>query len=287
MSELWGAPGRWNVRKSYVGIARRLGVDEETVRNRLKRMKESGFLIGWRLVPNPALLRRTYAMRLLSFRSAATKERAISELRRAEGVVVVTSLYGSDLLVTLFDDADGASSKRLAALGARRGPLEMRGMGFPSTEFKMTPTDWQIMSSMLRNAERSVAEVAALVKVSVRTVKRRLDKMMANSALFIMPIVDQTKSTGISYQLVVQSREGRKPEVDKLVTSKLQSLVFKASDSSDSMIFGFFGRNISEGRELLDWIENKSAVKSARINIVEQVNHEFDWLERETKCFAG
>lgn len=41
--------------------------------------------------------------------------------------------------------------------------------------------------------------IVGAVKVSVRRVKRRLDGMMAASAVFIMPTVDQVKSSGISY----------------------------------------------------------------------------------------
>src|SRR6201988_4493468 len=105
-------------------------------------------------------------------------------------------------------------------------------MGLPPTAFKMTPTDWQIVGLMLKDAERSVAEVAAKVKVSLRTVKRRLDNMMAASAIFILPLIDQSKSTGVSYQVIVESEDGRKSEADRFVTSRIENLVFRAADSS-------------------------------------------------------
>src|SRR5689334_19343223 len=104
MRELWGSPGRWNVRKSYVDVARSLGVDEETVRNRLKRLKDSGFLIGWRLLPNPSLFGRSSILQQLTFDSPMAKDDAISRLRQMDCVIVVASLYGDDLQITLFDD---------------------------------------------------------------------------------------------------------------------------------------------------------------------------------------
>jgi DNA-binding Lrp family transcriptional regulator len=286
MKELWGSPGRWNVRKSYVDIARNLGVDEETVRNRLKRLKESGFLVGWRLIPNPSLFGRSSVMQHLTFESPATKEEAISRLKQMDGVVVVASLYGADLLITLFDDMERTASKRLATLRSKSEPAEWQGMRLPPTPFKMTPTDWRILRLMLRNAERSVAEVAAEVKVSVRTVKRRLDTMMADAAIFIVPTIDQAKSTGVSYQVIVESEEGQKSEVDRLVTSRIENLVFKAADSSNTLIYGFSGKNVAEGRELLDWLTKQPGVESVRINIVERVVYVFDWLERETGRLA-
>jgi DNA-binding Lrp family transcriptional regulator len=191
MRELWGSPGRWNVRRSYVAVARSLGVDEETVRNRLKRLKEGGFLVGWRILPNPSLFGRSSVLQHLAFDGNPTKGEAISRLREMEGVVVVASFYGSDLLITLFDDAERTASKRLATLAPKGQAAEWHGMNLPTTSFRMTHTDWQIVSLMLRDAERSVSEVAAEVRLSARTVKRRLDGMMAASAILIVPIIDQ------------------------------------------------------------------------------------------------
>jgi len=38
------ASPQWNVKQTYSNIARRLGVDEETVRRRLKRAEERGVI---------------------------------------------------------------------------------------------------------------------------------------------------------------------------------------------------------------------------------------------------
>ena len=49
-------PIQWNVRESYSNIARKLGVDEETVRMRVNRARESGFLPELRMMVNPLLI---------------------------------------------------------------------------------------------------------------------------------------------------------------------------------------------------------------------------------------
>jgi DNA-binding Lrp family transcriptional regulator len=287
MRELWGSPERWNVRKSFVDVAKKLGVDEETVRNRLNRVKESGFLVGWRLVPNASLFGRKPIMQHLTFESQQAKVEALPLLGRMDGVITAASFYSDEVMVTLYDDQERTSSKALSALGAKEGPVEWQGLGMPSSTFRMTPTDWQIVRLMLRDAERAVMEVAALVKTSSRTAKRRLDRMMDATAIFIMPIVDQARFSGISYQVVVESNPGKKSEVDRLVTSRIENLVFRATDSSDTLIFGFPGKNIAEGKGLLGWLRRQPGVKSARINIVEELVYAFEWLERETARFAS
>jgi hypothetical protein len=145
--ELWGSPGGWNDRKSYADVARKLEVDEETVRNRLKRMKESGLLIGWRLFPNATLFGRSSIMQHMTFDSPTAEEGAISRLRRMEGAIVVASLYGADLLIalrrwrTLFIETTGCS-------GAQGRPSRMAWNG-PASDCVQDdpPTDWQMAKS--------------------------------------------------------------------------------------------------------------------------------------------
>jgi len=45
-----------NVRKSLSSIARKLRVDENTVKNRIENLKRSGFLRGWWVGINPNLV---------------------------------------------------------------------------------------------------------------------------------------------------------------------------------------------------------------------------------------
>jgi DNA-binding Lrp family transcriptional regulator len=279
MKELWGSPGQWKVKRSYAAVARKLGVDEETVRNRVKHLRESGFLIGWRLFPNPALLNSRSTFLFVELEDAASKEEVISKVRGMDGVVIVVSLYGRGLLITLFDDDNGKFSKQITKLGAAREV--MTGMAFPSSHFRMTVTDWQIVRLLLRNAEMDVREVARELKVSTRTVTRRLNQMVAASAIFVTPVVNLRKASGVSYHLMVMSKEGKKSEVDRAVASRIDDLVFRATYSTNGLIFGFTGANVAEGTEILQWVKRQDGVSSARMNITEEVVHAFDWLDKE------
>ena len=49
---------QWDVRISYARVAAGLGIDEETVRNRLRHMNDVRFLQGWQLILNPNPKRR-------------------------------------------------------------------------------------------------------------------------------------------------------------------------------------------------------------------------------------
>ena len=279
MRELWGSPDIWNTRKSYTQIAAKLGVDEETVRNRVKHLRDIGFLLGYRLVPNPALFGRAFASLRIEFKDRESKQAAIPRLTKMDGVISIVSTYDKSVLVTLFADQDEDFSKLMVAVGVEGQVSWVPGLGLRTTKFRTTRLDWEIISLLLRDAERKLDKVAKQLKVSTRTVKRRLNMMMQETAIFAMPIVDLRKTEGISYQLRVQSEQGKKSEAEKSVAAKIGNLVFLASDSQNDSVFGFTGANVAEGNEILEWVRNQPGVISADIIITEKVVQVFDWLE--------
>ena len=282
MRELWGSPAIWNEKKKYVDVARRLGIDEETVRNRIKSLRESGFLLGWRLVPNPALFGYGTLFLFLDFEDQDSKEKAVPALCKMDGVVVVASIYGSSLLVTLFDDEEKSHAKSVMKIGIRAEAFTTPGMNFPSTiSPKITATDWQIVKYLLKDAEKKLPEIAKEVKVSTKTVNRRLGEMMNSRAVFLMPVTNLKKAGGIAYQLIVSCNEEKRAEVNQFVSSRIENLVFRASASKSDLIFGFNGANVAEGSDLLKLVKSIPGVKSAKMNIVEHVVYVYDWLEKQ------
>ena len=287
MRELWGSPERWNVRKTYTDVASKLGIDEETVRNRLKRLRESGFLLGWRVIPNQTLFGREPMFLYLELGNVAEADKAVELLKRYDGVHTIARLFGNLLLVAIYDDASHASSGRIAGLGMGRIRMLAPGMQVPQTSYAMASLDWRILNRILRDAEMHLSSVAASVGVSKRTVKNRLNRMMDASAIFVTPMTDVRRAVGVQYQLIVDCDEGSSPEVSRIVSSKIGRVIFRASDSGSGLIFGFNGRNVSEGSDLERWLEQQPHILSARINMVESVVYAFDWLERETeRCGA-
>jgi DNA-binding Lrp family transcriptional regulator len=289
MRELWGSPSLWNEKRTQVQIARKLGIDEETVRNRIKFLRESGFLLGWRLLPNPSLIDRESTFLYLELDGdEESKEHIISKLTKMEGVVNIASFYGQTLLITLYDDSKKSSAEKITKLGIRATPFIIPGMSVPNPlSTKMKSIDWQILRLMLRDAEKEADKVAKDLKISERTVRRRLSEMMTERAIFIMPIINLKRAGGIPYQLIILVEEDKKSEVDRLVASRIENLVFRASASKTGSIFGFTGANVAEGSEILNWVKKLPGVKAARMNIVEEILHVFDWLEGEVKTRAN
>jgi DNA-binding Lrp family transcriptional regulator len=283
MRELWGSPDIWNTKKSYIEIAAKLGVDEETVRNRVKHLRDTGFFLGYRLVPNPVLLGRTFASLRIEFKDRESKQAAIPRLAQLDGVINMGSTYDKSVLVTLLADQDQDFSKLIVGLGVEGEVSWVPGLGVRSTRFRMTRLDWEIVNLLLRDAERKLDDIAKQLNVSTRTVKRRLNMMMKETAIFTMPMVDLGKTEGISYQLRVQSEQGKKSEVEKSIVEKIGNVIFRASDSQNGSVFGFTGANVAEGNDILEWVKQQPGVNSASMTIAERVVQVFDWIEREVE----
>ncbi len=91
MKELSLTPSQWNVKRSYSQVAKKLGIDEETARIRIQSLRESGFLLGWRLIPTAHLIGRESSILVLELEDIEAKDRAISQIGRIDGVVLIQS----------------------------------------------------------------------------------------------------------------------------------------------------------------------------------------------------
>jgi DNA-binding Lrp family transcriptional regulator len=224
-----------------------------------------------------------FASLRIEFQDRESKQAAIPRLAQMDGVINIGSAYDTSLLVTVLADQDQDFSKLIVGLGVEGEVSWVPGLGLRTTSFRMTRLDWEIVSLLLRDAEKKLDEIAKQLKVSTRTVKRRLNMMMKETAIFTMPMVDLRKTEGISYQLRVQSEQGKKLEVEKSVVAKIGNVVFRASDSENGSVFGFTGANVAEGSDILEWVRQQPGVKAASMSIAERVVQVFDWIESEVE----
>jgi len=279
MREMATSPSHWNVRRSYADIARKLGVDEETVRNRLRMMRELGVLQGWRLIVNARALGLRSSNLVLEFETPEEKEDAIPRVHWMDGVVFVQDFYGRTLQLTVFHSGSQLE-KIVSAAGGR--VLASWEVNLPRCDLRIRETDWRIIGLMLRNAERKLPVMARELKASGRTVRRRISLMMGSSAFFMQPIIDIRKARGITpCQLLIECSPEKKRAVDESVGSRFEQTVFKLTNSETHSIFTILCENVAETREVLRWARAQDGVKLAKTDILEEQECVYDWIEGE------
>ena len=77
---------QFDIRKSLSSISKNLGIDEDTVRNRIEKFKQTGFLRGWTVLVNPSLMGWGVAQLFLDIPRDASKLEIIGKLKKVNGV---------------------------------------------------------------------------------------------------------------------------------------------------------------------------------------------------------
>jgi DNA-binding Lrp family transcriptional regulator len=285
MRELATSPSQFSIRRSYTDVARKLGVDEETVRNRLKMMREMGLLQGWRLIVNAKLLQMESMNMMLEFQNPESKQSALPLVEAAEGVVLIQNFYGPTMQVTRFAPADSTADDFFGEYLRGVEGVNMIthwGIHVPKCEFRPRKIDWMIIRALLANAERKLPDVAMELEISSRTVKRRVNLMMSSSAFFMQPILDLRHAMGVTpCQLLVEAEPEEKRDLDEEVRKKYERVPFRLTNSRTHSIFTILCSNVAEMKDIQAWARAHKGVRFARTDILEEQVYVRRWLEQE------
>ena len=284
-----GSPSslQWNVRVTYSNIAMRLGVDEETVRRRVKRAEKLGSVPGWKMMVNPHTIGCEAAGIDLQVEDEGKKEKAVSEIRRIDGVIKILDFRGRGLQVTLYYPNDDALKRKTELIKSICGSSEeptVWKMEFPRSNVGPTTTDWKIVQAMLEDARKSLAKVSKSIRVSVRTISRRLTSLIEERAVYLQGTPNFRNFAGLSCVfLVFCPNMEEKRAVDELVLSKVPRIEISNTNSKQHSTFVTMFDNLSEADEFAKWIRSLHGAKSVKMGIMKELIVVQDWLSDEVR----
>ena len=263
-----------DVRRPHRDIAKKLHVDEDTVRNRIRKMLEEGLIRGWKLGLNPTLFGYQAEFVWVDVNPPANKEEVI---RAAGGIPRVIGLQ------VYFDDVVGVSlayakreelDKEIVRLRRIANSRSTRTAKTPFLPCKMrlTDTDWSIMKSMRRNPRKPYGAIAKELGVSRRTVKRRAEKMIGERALWMLPELDLRRlQGGVLASLSVYYPPEAKREVDRQIYEKYGEFsIYAQSTLPERGWFLFIVPNLAIAKEIQVWASALPGVQSAFVKAIEQ-----------------
>jgi DNA-binding Lrp family transcriptional regulator len=274
---------QWDVRITYAHVAEGLGVDEETVRSRLRHMNDVRFLRGWQLILNPSLLGREAAIVELRVGDSESKPEVISRLKLLEGVMLIDDLYGKELAVlTLYENSSTLERQvqLFASLCGGPTPVSWK-LGFPRCELTPTRTDWRIMQALRRDGRGRLSDVARSLELSTRTVKRRMIELVAGNAFYLDPLLDLENVGGMRCRFWVTSEASWKHAVDKTILSGLQRIIWTHTAPLEYSLFIAHLSNVSEIQAMLVWMKQLGGVREVRSTIELQHIHVQEWVVGE------
>ena len=274
---------QWDVHISYAHVAAGLHVDEETVRHRLQHMNDVRFLRGWQLILNPALLGREAAIVELRVGDAESKPDVISRLKLLEGVMLIDDFYGKELAVlTLYENPSTLERQVRLFASLCGGPIPVSWkLVFPPCDLIPTRTDWGIMQALRRDGRGRLSDVARALRLSTRTVKRRMTGLVDGNAFYLDPILDLGNVGGVRCRFWITSEASWKQAVDKTILSGLQRIISTHTAPQEYSLVVAHLSNLSEVQERLLWMRQLRGVREVRSTIEVEHIHVQEWVEGE------
>jgi DNA-binding Lrp family transcriptional regulator len=239
-------------RVSPLAIGRKLGLDEKTVRVRVNRMEEEGFIKYYQAIPSlaPFNLNQVNSYRFESV-NIVTKHRVIEELQRVPYIIEAIDYLGQVISTSIA----GSSSEQIEEAAARlasRFELTKIILGKRSIkESRIIPDklDWQIIQKLRYDALSSLRELSESLSVTPRMIEYRITKLLDSGALLIRAIINTQRQQGlIFYELEMSIDEPKQFEVVKRLSEmygeKLWSV--RTSVTGGVLLANFFGFTLAE-----------------------------------------
>ena len=255
-------------------MARKLRVDEVTVGNRIKRLQQSGFLKGTRLIVNPGLLGVRVAQLWFDVRPPSAKDDLIRKLSLMHGVLAISDSHGPSLTLVIMYESEISVKKEFELIAEMSNAQNLvRGnIPFPECAIELTHTDWKIIKVIQTDPRQSYSVISREVGMSQKTVKRRLQRMIEEKALFVIPSWNPKALDGaiIADLVVFYANSGSKADLDQRIVSQFDELLISTRFSDiDHGFFNLMISNISKAKEILAWVNKQPGVGKAFIELVQ------------------
>jgi DNA-binding Lrp family transcriptional regulator len=206
-------------RVSPLAIGRKLGLDEKTVRVRVKKMEDDGFIKYYQAMPSLALFQlknmNTYRFEALNI---ATKHRVIGHVQELPFIVEAIDYLGQVVSVSI----SGTSSEEIdhVASGlANRFELYKWILGRRIIKEPVSVAarlDWQIIRELRYDALSGVKELSESLSITPRMVEYRIKKLLSSEMLLVRAIINSQKQQGlIFYELEMSVDETKQYEAIK------------------------------------------------------------------------
>ncbi len=258
------------------GIARKLGLDEKTVRIRVKNMEDKGFIKYYQAIPSLAL----FGLRSMgSYRFEAinliTKHRVLENIEQVPNVVEAFDYLGPVLSITI----SGVSLQEVqqAANGiASRYELNNMNLGDRVVKeplSKPDKLDWQIIQKLRYDARATTRQIADSLSITPRMAEYRIEKLLDSGALLIRAVINPQKQEGLIFYELETSVEPTKQDVVMRKLREMYKDKMWSVNMSTARVFllNLFGFTLGEPEEAVMNMLKLEGVKWCSLFILKEI----------------
>jgi len=277
-------PARPGFRASNRAIARTLQVSPGTVRNRIHRMSAEGVLTGWSVYANPNLLGLEPAAYAVEVSPGRKKGEVVERLRALEEVYFIQNFRGNLVgLAFVFPDEESRAKTvaTVQAITGARGGIFSR-VHYPPCSVTLTPPEWRLLSRLTRGRLSTYAALARELGASVRTIKRRVTKLVRGRAILSVPTLDYRALSGcVPVDLVVAfTSPATRHEAERRILTLVGNGLIFAGSWADLGLFSLLLPSVGTATRLADEVPRIPGVRMARVEIVEDHIDQLSALHR-------
>jgi Lrp/AsnC family transcriptional regulator, leucine-responsive regulatory protein len=268
-------PGSPASRSSFRSMAKDLGVDQGTMRSRMKKLQKQGILKGWYLGVSPALAHQNVVHAWFQVEAGRHKGRLIDELVSVPGVERACNYLGPRVsLVLLYKtEKDLALSLKTTSKLARTDRL-FHAQGAPlAAPLRLTETDVAVIENLRKDPWKPYAAAAKELEYSARTVKRRTVRMFEAGAIYIIPDLDLKAVQGIiPVELVVSYGSSElKAELNEKIASYLKDELLFSQIAEVHGYFALMVPNASMVESIENWVKLQKGAGEVHAQVLQDV----------------
>ena len=262
-------------RVSPLAIGRKLGLDEKTVRVRVKRMEDDGFIKYYQAVPSLALFQlknmNTYRFEALNI---ATKHRVIEYVQELPFIVEAIDYLGQVASISI----SGTSSEEIdqaATELANRFELYKWILGSHIIKKPVSVADrldWQIIQELRYDALSGVKELSESLSITPRMAEYRIKKLLGSGMLLVRAIINSQKQQGlIFYELEISIDETKQYEVIKQLSEIYAEKLWSVRTLTTGILLAnFFAFTLAEPEEAYVKMLKLEGVRSCSLFIFKE-----------------
>ena len=276
-----------NSRMSDHSIAKRLQVTTNTVKNRIRKLKEEGVLLGFETHLSATFFNATHCWLATELYENESGEKIVKELGEIEKVSFIMPTTENVMVIAMdfFNSTD--LDKTIQQMSEKKGITGIQTYIYsshhPHKKIDISPLDWKIMKSIRFNSRKSPSEIARECGVSTRTVNRRLRRLHNGGVIHHTIALDPMASKGTIVYGIFVEYDARFPrdKVVRSITSSVKNLFNRfIMVNSPTVMMIFFGKRFSDIHDNENATKAVEGVKSIKTYFCTKVYYFKDWRDK-------
>jgi len=261
---------------SAAALGRRLGLDKKTVRVRVNRMEESGFIKYYQATPNLSL----FGMHVVSlFRFEAlnlpTKNAIVNHLHEVPGLVESSDYIGPFLAANITGATREEARKGADYLASRYelGTAVLGSRQIRDSVSRLDSLDWRVIKSLRYDARSSDRDLAEELSVTERMAGYRISRLLRSGAIQTKAVIDPRRQAGLLfYELELTIDPQRRDAVSRWLRGKYGEKLWNlSSPTADVILASLFCFSIAEPEESVMEVLRVEGVRRCLLFILKEI----------------